>query len=284
MRYRVRFESNKSLSVCSARYGSAGQILCNADEHRLSFACHQKQKKCLMESTSPLTALVEFEVRKETTSVETWLEVWRKRGQDALEGEPETTAYEALRASEAAENILIFERYQYGQKSIDAHIARPAHASLMAEMGEARMTKRNVMSHVFCDIPDYGWWSRPDRNQTMSDRDILMTLLVTRFPNEKARADYVKLTGDHADYCRDAEPDTLIYSGGLAQSDANRGPGIKAGDLLFVAAFADEAAAEKHRIDPVHLALQPKLQEIPRERVMVQQYLTTGSGFLWTER
>ena len=46
-------------------------------------------------------------------------------------------------------------------------------------------------------------------------------------------------------------------------------------------AFADEAAAIKHRDDPVHVALQPKLAELNRERILAQSYLTSGKGFLW---
>lgn len=239
-----------------------------------------------MESPSPppLTVLVEYQIRKETTSADEWLAVWAKRGEDALAGEPETLSYEALRSSDVAENILVYERYQNGQQSIDAHVARPAHANLMVEMGAAKMTKRRVMTNVFADVPGYGWWSRPERSQTMRGSDIAVTFIVTRFDNEQAKADYVGLTSEHATYCQSAEPDTLVYGGGIAQDDADRGPEIKAGDLLFVAAFADPAAAEKHSIDPRHLALLPRLEQIPRQRVMVQQYRTTGTGFLWTQR
>ena len=76
----------------------------------------------------------------------------------------------------------------------------------------------------------------------------------------------------------------MIYSGGIAVRDNDRGPDIKAGDLMFVAAFADDAAAEKHRIDEAHLALQEKLAGVSRERVWVQQYESTGCGFLWADR
>ena len=237
-----------------------------------------------MQTVSSMTALVEYQVRTATTSVEDWLQVWGRRAEDALAGEPETAAYEALGSLETADNILIFERYLNGQQSIDAHTSRPAHAQLMEEMGAGNMTRRRVMTNLFDDIPDYGWWSRPEQDPTMRDSNLLVTLLVTRFPDVQARADYIRLTGDHADYCQEIEPGTLVYSGGIARMDADRGPTIKAGDLLFVAAFADEVAAEKHSIDPQHLALQPKLLEIPRERVMVQHYRTTGAGFLWNDR
>jgi hypothetical protein len=67
----------------------------------------------------------------------------------------------------------------------------------------------------------------------------------------------------------------------LAVRDADRGPAIRQGDLLFIAAFADEAAAIKHRDDPAHVALQPKLAELNRERILLQTYRTSGKGYLW---
>jgi hypothetical protein len=65
--------------------------------------------------------------------------------------------------------------------------------------------------------------------------------------------------------------------------DSDRGPDIKTGDLLFVAAFKNQAAAIKHRDDPRHLKLQPVLEGIARERRFALTYLTTGRGFLWRE-
>ena len=43
-----------------------------------------------MANHSPLTALVEYEVRVKNSDVGQWLDVWQGRGQDALFGEPET--------------------------------------------------------------------------------------------------------------------------------------------------------------------------------------------------
>ena len=42
--------------------------------------------------TNPLTVLVEFEIRNDTTTMAQWLDVWGARGLDALGHEPETTA------------------------------------------------------------------------------------------------------------------------------------------------------------------------------------------------
>lgn len=84
-----------------------------------------------MANHSPLTALVEYEVRVENSDVGQWLDVWQARGQDALFGEPETFAYEAMQSQQNADQILVFERYKNGQSSLDAHIARTAHATLI---------------------------------------------------------------------------------------------------------------------------------------------------------
>ena len=51
-----------------------------------------------MANDSPLTALVEYEVRVENSDVGQWLDVWQVRGEDALFGEPETFAYEAMQS------------------------------------------------------------------------------------------------------------------------------------------------------------------------------------------
>ena len=230
---------------------------------------------------NPITVLVEYEIRSDNTTPTEWLDVWAPRGLDALMHEPETTAYEAALSTEHEQRVLIFERYGRGMHSIEAHAQRPAHALLQETMGARGMTRRRVMTSMFADIDGYGWWSRPERAEALRVGGFPMTLIVTRFPDAASRARYIQLTGDHARYCWAAEPDTLVYAGGLAIRDADRGPAIREGDLLFVAVFADEAAAIKHRDDPEHLALQPKLAELKRERILLQTYRTSGRGYLW---
>lgn len=230
---------------------------------------------------SPLTALVEYQVRTEKTTVNEWLDVWRARGRDARVGEPDTSAYEALRSLQDESHVLVFERYAHGQSSIDAHVARPAHATLMETMGERSMTRRRVMSNVFADIEGYGWWDRAGSDEFMSKPGVSITLIGTRFADAAMKQRYIEVTGEHADYCREAEPGTLIYSGGLALRDSDRGPDIKAGDMLFVAAFADDQAAIAHRDDRRHVELQPELNDIERERTFLLSYESTGNGYLW---
>ncbi len=235
-------------------------------------------------TSSPVTALVEFEIRAQTTTMSEWLQVWSHRGEDALHGEPDTSAYEALTSLTEERQVLIFERYLKGDASLQAHMDRPAHAILVETMGARRMTRRRVMSGLFADVDGYGWWGRPEQVEAMREPGIRATIIVTRFADEESRRKYIELTGAHAEYCHTTEPGTLVYGGGVALRDSDRGPGFKAGDLLFVAAFADEASAEKHRVDIEHAKMQEKLDMIERERVLVQSYETTGCGFLWAHR
>ena len=115
----------------------------------------------------------------------------------------------------------------------------------------------------------------------MCDAGVSITLIGTRFFDAAMNQRYIEVTGEHAQYCREAEPGTLIYSGGLALRDSDRGPDIKTGDMLFVAAFANERAAIQHRDDPRHVKLQPVLNEIKRERTFLLTYESTGKGYLW---
>ena len=114
----------------------------------------------------------------------------------------------------------------------------------------------------------------------MNQAGISITLIGTRFADDAMRQCYIDMTGEHAQYCRQAEPGTLIYGGGLALRDSDRGPDIKTGDMLFVAAFADEPAVIQHRDDPRHVALQPILNDIDREPTFLLSYTSTGKGYL----
>jgi quinol monooxygenase YgiN len=234
-----------------------------------------------MTDSSALNVLIEYEIRKDSCSMDEWLDVWQDRAVDALGGEPETSTYEAAVSQDHPEQVLVFERYSSGQASLDAHSSRAAHAQLMQTMSERNMTRRRVMSNLFSDIDHYGWWTRDNGGSPMLAENVILTIIGTRFADEQARQAYIDVTREHAVYCREAEPDTLVYNGCLAQRDADRGPDIKTGDLIFIAAFRDQAAAVKHRDDPRHVALQPVLAEIPRERKFALTYLTSGKGFLW---
>lgn len=230
---------------------------------------------------APMTTLVEYQIRSESCGADQWLDVWQRRAQDAEDHEPDTTAYAASLATEDSSRVLIFGRYKNGRLGLDSHMQRNAHAELLNTMGARNMTKRRVMSQFMTDIDGYGWWERPDQPALATRAGLPMTVFGARFSSTAMREEYLALTGEHADYCREAEPGTLIYSAGVAQRDGDRGPDVRAGDLLFVAVFADAAAVAMHRDDARHVALQRKLEGIERESTFLQTFNTTGNGFLW---
>ena len=236
-------------------------------------------------SQTPFTALVEFEIRKENTTAEQWVARWAERALDAWHHEPETLAYEAMVSVEDDSRILIFERYANGSASVEAHRARPSHQELESAMGEARMTRRLVRSTAAADIPDYGWWMRPDRPRQADGRTMggtLVAIICSRFGNTAMRDSFVELTGGHAKYCWDAEPDTLTYSCGLTTPRGSQAEDVEPGDLIFVMEATDEAAMTKHGEDPEHLALGPVMAErgVEAEQVFFQYFRTTGAGFM----
>lgn len=234
-----------------------------------------------MSSDQPMSVIVEFQIRKESGTMRSWVAEWDKRAADAREAEPETAAYAAAIPLDDDSQVLIFERYDRGQSSLDIHMKRPAHAKLGEVMGERKSTKRRVMSSLFTDVPDYGWWGRPETRDAAGP--CVLTVVGMRFEDEAKRDTFVTLSAQHAAYCWENEPDTIIYSAGIAQKDSDRGPDIKQGDLIFVTGCTDMAAVEKHRDDPNHIALGDRFTEagVVMNITFKRQYQTTGNGFLW---
>ena len=55
-----------------------------------------------------MTAIVEYQIRTETTSMPEWLDEWDTRAQDARDFEPETNAYAAAINMEDESNVFVF--------------------------------------------------------------------------------------------------------------------------------------------------------------------------------
>ena len=233
-----------------------------------------------LDNTS-MTAMVEYEVRSQTTHVDEWLMEWNKRAQDAHDEEPETSAYAAAINVDAPNQVLVFERYDHGLQSLEKHVTRPAHATLIDTMGARNMTRRRVMSTRFVDIPDFGWWARSERSGQMAGA--IIVILGFRFASTTERQAYQEVMAEFIAYCRANEPDTLIYSGGLAVSDADRELELGAGDMVFVTACVDGKALQQHADDPEHLALSEKMNAVGIDLVptFMRTYRTTGDGYLW---
>ena len=234
----------------------------------------------MTDPNASMTALVEFQIRTDETTMGDWLDEWQKRAQDALDAEPETTAYAAAVSLEDESCVFVCERYVRGGASLKFHMERSSHAALNETMGARRMTKRRVMGTGFFDVPDLGWWRRGD--STRIQRDAIIVLFGLRLADDAQRSDYMRISQGHADYCWVEEPDTLIYSGGIATRDADRGPDIKQGDLILFMACTDMTAVEKHSQEPRHLALRQQLIKAGGEMTTTFQktYRTTGHGFL----
>jgi quinol monooxygenase YgiN len=235
-----------------------------------------------MGDNSPVTALVEYQIREENTSMDAWLAEWDIRARDAFDGEPETVAYAAAVNMEAPDQVLVFERYTRGDASLATHSARAAHKHLIETMGARNMTRRRVFSLLANDVPDYGWWQRSDAGSGDVEGQSLV-LVGLRFADEAARGEFLRLSAEHADWCLANEPDTTVYSGGLARADVDRTLDVKADDLVFVMGCASVDAVTRHAEEPRHVALGARLAElgIAPENTFTRTYRTTGRGFLW---
>ncbi|MBT4162174.1 MAG: hypothetical protein HOE54_12770 [Gammaproteobacteria bacterium] len=234
----------------------------------------------MTDPNAPMTALVEYQVRTEEITTSDWLDVWQKRAQDALEAEPETTGYAAAASLDDESCLFFYEHYDQGNTSLKFHMERPSHTELNETMGARRMTKRRVMSTGFLDHPGFGWRGRGGKTLILSGAIIVISGL--RFGDDAQRTDAIRMSQEHAEYCWNEEPDTLIYSLGIAAQEADRGPDIKRGDVIFMMACTDMAAVEKHSQDPQHLALGPVFAKAGIETTFTftKMYRTTGHGFL----
>lgn len=234
--------------------------------------------------TGPMTAIVEFRVPPEEISMQDWLTLWAPRGDDALNGEPETPGYEAAVSLEDPTKVIVFEHYSKGDSSLAIHMQRPSHAEIAAALQANKVSMNRTFIAKFVDVPNYGWWSRPERTATFADEGAILVFLGMNFENDAARDRFIEISGGHADYCLGAEPDTLVYSGGLSVADPAYGISQQA-DLIFVMACTDMAAMEKHRDDPNHLALAGPMAEAgcTPEIAFMKSYQTTGKGYLWRE-
>ncbi|MDA1076889.1 MAG: hypothetical protein O3A63_19380 [Proteobacteria bacterium] len=228
------------------------------------------------------TAIVEYQIRAENNSMQEWLDVWSDRAEDARVGEPQTAAYAAAINLEAPDNVLVFERYQQGDQSLKLHVDRDAHSHLTRTMGDRNMTRRRVMSSLFNDVDSFGWWGRPQTMDANASGHILI-LLGMRFATPAMRDDFLGLSAQHAVWCWENEPETTLYSGGLARADADRELDLKQGDLVFVMGATSMEAVIKHRDEPQHLALGEEMtaRGITPELTFQRSYESTGRGFMW---
>jgi len=231
----------------------------------------------------PMSCIVEYNIRKENTTMEKWLEMWKPRAVDARDGEPETSAYAACINTNNPERVLVFERYDHGMASIKLHSEREAHKTLIQTMFEKNVTKYQALPGLlFYDIPGYGWWSRPGKQR--KDKDTILIVTVLRFEQPWMLDKYIQITTEFNKYVWENEPDTLIYSGGIATTDVKKGDyEIKKGDFISIFECTDQAALQKHADDPEHrdrLPTQFNRAGVKIKGVTQMYYRTTGIGFM----
>lgn len=229
-----------------------------------------------------MAVVVEYQIREENTNIEEWLSVWNERAEDADVGEPETRAYAAAVNLDNDLNVLVFERYSEGDSSLKLHMQRAAHAALDQKMGDRKMSKRRVMSSMITEIPDCGWWGRP-QTHSHNVSEAVFVVIGLRFETKKMQEDFIEMIKEHAYYCWENEPETLVYGFGIATKDADRELDLSKGDLVVILACSDTEALEKHNIDSNHIALGAKCIEkgIEIKSTFTRNYKTTGNGFLW---
>jgi quinol monooxygenase YgiN len=227
-----------------------------------------------------MTALVEYQVRKEEVTTSEWLDVWQKRAQDALEAEPETTGYAAAVSLDDESCLLFYEHYEQGISSLKFHMERPSHTELEETMASRRMTKRRIMSTGFLDQPGFGWRGRGGKTLILSGALVVISGL--RFGDDVQRAEAIRKSQEHAEYCWNEEPETLICSLGIATRDADRGPDIKKGDVICMIVYSDMAAVEMHSQDPQRPTLGQVFAKTGLETTctFTKMYRTTGHGFI----
>jgi hypothetical protein len=224
---------------------------------------------------APMTALVEYQVRSDETTVYEWLKEWQKRAQDALYGESQTTTYASAASLEDESYLFFYEHYENGRAGLKSHLERPSHAVLNETMGARRMTKRRIMGTGFFDLPDFGWRGRGG-GALVSDCAIF-ELSGLRFGSEAQRCEAIRLLRELLIDRFSQEPETLIFSGGIATEDSDRGPDIKQGDLILIKASFDRAAMETHRLSIDERIIDAGIEV---KSSFKKTYRTTGHGFL----
>lgn len=143
----------------------------------------------------------------------------------------------------------------------------------------SRFATNIVMNTELTDVANFGWWARdleiPQRHQ------LSLSLTGLRFPDEHHKTGFLEYSQEHAAYCWEAEPGTLVYSAGIVNKCIAGSFDIRPGDLVFVMGCADDSAVEKHLNDPKHIDLGYRLYDagIKLTPTFSRTYTTNGTGY-----
>jgi len=231
-----------------------------------------KSKQTMFEEDMPCanaskTILTEYQV--DPASRNEWLDHWRSSTLDAIDSATHVSAQEAALSDENDSSLLIYERHIAGSSTTRPY--QPASAN-------GQVSAMQIECH---DIVGFGWWSR---NLIGSQQAQLnLSMMCIRFPDEGHLQGFIKLSQNHAAYCWEAEPDTVIYSAGIVTSYSESDLDIESGDIIFIMGCTDEAAVQKHLEDPKHVALGYQLYDadIRLTPTLTKSYRTCGDGFFY---
>ena len=87
--------------------------------------------------------------------------------------------------------VLVFEKYSHGQRSLQLHSERAAHATLLETMGAQNVTKfASLPGLVLEDIPGFGFWGR---ESVRPEGGGVLIVNVLRFRTDAMRERYIEL-------------------------------------------------------------------------------------------
>ncbi len=222
----------------------------------------------MIKDNKSITSVTEYRLDPESSSSSTLRSSGGYGALHELQVETQDWAREFAVSDEDSAHIMVYEKGNLECSSTRTELPLVSAAHLL-------------MHATLFDIEGFGWWSRDLENPQR--RQLSLSLTGLRFPDESNKDRFLELSKEHAAYCWNAEPDTLIYSAGIVTDCIGGDIDIELGDLIFVMGCTDENAVEKHLNDPKHIALGYQLHDagVKLMPTFSRTYRTTGDGFFF---
>ena len=241
------------------------------------------------------TVLVEAKIGAGAARVEKFLSTLDESAAKAKASEPRTLAYFAAQSGEDSHELLVFQKRM--EKSIPRRLRLSKKRKLPSsslvnklvgkkknEKNEKNGKEEDLMPPVhFRDVQGFGFWNRPGMH---ANADAVFCWSVSRFQETWMRDRWLEITKPFAQWCFDNEPDTIMYSGGIALSD-NSHYNIRKGDLIFVNLYTCAEAKQAHDRSQQHkdLVTSFKAHGLKYTYSAKMYGLTpTPHGFLWRDQ
>ena len=201
-----------------------------------------------------------------------------------------TKSYFAAQSGEAPEELVVFHKTidpnpnpnpNWNRKRLRLSKKRKLQAaSKINKIFGSKKADRVMPAVHFRDVDGFGFWNRGD---VIPSRDGVFCWSVSRFKDDWMREKWLALTQPFAEWCKVNEPDTLIYSGGIALHD-NSYYNIRKGDLIFVNLYTCAEAKETHDRSTKHMELIKSFKDHGLEYTYSSKmYGLTLHGFLWRD-